>query len=165
MRAAALAVLMAALGLSIVGVSSGHRQDPQLQRARARAVELRHQRDDLQRRLTRRVLQVRSLRRAYMHRATTLEAIELAAVAYQVDANLIYRIASCESTGGNGVRADARNPSSSAAGLGQFLESTWASTPYARFSPYSAYANALAMAREIRLGHLWQWAASRRCWS
>jgi hypothetical protein len=165
MRIGALVLLMATLGLVVIGVSSGKREDPQLQRVRARALELRHERDWLQHRLTRRVLEARGLRRALVHRASSLEALRLAAVAYHVDVGLLYRIASCESTGGDGLKADAKNPSSTAAGLGQFLDSTWASTPYAGFSVYSPYANALAIAREVSLDHLWQWTASRSCWS
>ena len=121
---------------------------------------------DLQTRLTRRVLEVRALRRSLVHRASSVEALKLASVVYHVPYSLLYKIASCESTGGDGLKADAKNRTSSAAGLGQFLDSTWASTPFAAFSVYSPYADALAMANEVKLGHAgWQWASSAGCWS
>lgn len=116
----------------------------------------------------------RALRRNYVRQPSSMEALRLAAVAYSVPLRLLARIAMCESTGSDPdvypasertLYAKAENDSSTAAGLGQFLDSTWSSSPYARFSVFSPYANALAMAHEVAAGHLWQWAASRRCWS
>jgi hypothetical protein len=76
--------------------------------------------------------------RALLHRTSVAEAINLACVSYGHCAEL-WRKARCES------RFDPRaaNPSGSK-GLFQFLDSTWASTPYGRFSVWSPYANALA---------------------
>jgi hypothetical protein len=160
--------LVAAVVAVIIGATTRGGDDWQTryERAHRHALRYRAQRDDLQRRLTRRVLEARGLRRALLHRASSVEALHLAAIAYHVAYTLLYRIASCESTGGYGLKADAKNRYSTAAGLGQFLDGSWASTPYARFSPYSPYASALAMANEVHLEHTgWQWAASRGCWA
>lgn len=160
-----VAVCLVALVAGLPFAPGSRGDDQRYLRAHRAAVKERRRADDLQRRLTRRVLQVRSLRRALLHRASSLEALRLAAVAYRVDYRLLYRIAACESTGGAGLNAYAKNRSSTAAGLGQFLDGTWASTDYASFSVYSPYANALAMGAEVRAGHAgWQWAASRGCW-
>ena len=77
------------------------------------------------------------------------EAIELAATAYRVDAATLRREASCESTGGDGYDAAATGKAAAAdgeraEGLFQFLSSTWATKPYAQFSPYNPLAAALA---------------------
>lgn len=93
-------------------------------------------------------------RRVTLMRPDALTAIRLASIAYDVDFDMLYRRASCESTGSSPASppsnstlyTDAKNPKSTAAGLFQFLDSTWASTPYAGFSVYSGYANALAAA-------------------
>ena len=63
------------------------------------------------------------------------------------------RVAKCES----GYNPLATNPYSGAAGLFQFLPSTWARTPYAAQSIYSAQANAAAAAWLYRqdLGAAW----------
>lgn len=110
------------------------------------------QREDLQRRLTRRVLEVRALRwqlkkarHAVVHRPDSLEAIRLAANAYHVSFGKLYRRAMCE-TGGT-LNPYSKNQHSSASGLFQFLyPSTWNSTPYAGESVWSPYANAMAAA-------------------
>jgi hypothetical protein len=80
------------------------------------------------------------LRRALLHRPEVAEAINLACAVYGW-CSALWRKAGCE-TGGTFSPA-ARN-SSGASGLFQFLPSTWASTPFARFSIWSPYANALA---------------------
>ena len=129
------------------------------------AARYREEAAELQRLLTRRVMQARRFRYHLVHRASSQTALKLAAVTYNVSETLLYRIASCESTGGNGLNPNAKNRSSTAAGLGQFLDSTWASTRFARFSVYDPYASALAMAEEVQHGHLWQWTASKSCWS
>lgn len=150
--------------------------DVRYERAHAAAVKYRSQRDDLQARLAFRVREVHALRRALVHRPGSVEALELAAIAYDVPFRLLYRIASCESTGTyvgqtgpvseRSLYARAKNPHSTARGLGQFLDSTWASTPYSGFDVNSPYANALAIANEVAHGNQhWQWAASARCWS
>jgi hypothetical protein len=67
------------------------------------------------------------------------EAIGLACATYG-DCSTLWRKARCES----GLNAGARNLSSAATGLFQFMPSTFNSTPYGGFSIYSPYANALA---------------------
>lgn len=69
------------------------------------------------------------------------------------DAGSALNIASCES----GFNPNATNASSGAAGVFQFLRSTWASTSQAGQSPYNAYANIVA-AHEVfvRDGHSWR---------
>ena len=79
-------------------------------------------------------------RRVLLDRPNVVEAINLAAATYGYGPTL-WRKARCE-TGGT-YDPHALN-SSGAAGLFQFLPSTWRSTPYARFPITSAYANALA---------------------
>jgi hypothetical protein len=126
------------------------------------ARKYRHQRDDLQRRLTRRVLEVRRLqarvhvlRRQKLHRPDVLEAIRLAAIAYGVDYGQMYNIADCE-TGGSFNRYS-KNRHSSASGLFQFLAGTFAGTPYGRESIWSPYANALAAGWMMAHGRRGEW--------
>lgn len=85
-------------------------------------------------------LQRRLARQRYVlvHRPDVSEALDLAATVYGHEDDL-WRKASCEST----LNPLARNPSG-ASGLMQFLPSTWATTPFARFSLFSPYASALA---------------------
>jgi hypothetical protein len=80
----------------------------------------------------------RSLAHAIRYDPETSTAIGLACTVYGHCSEL-WRKARCESH----LWRYARNPSG-ASGLLQFLPSTWASTPYARFSVYDPYANALA---------------------
>jgi SLT domain-containing protein len=68
-------------------------------------------------------------------------AINLACATYGHCAEL-WRKARCE-TGGTFDPA-ARNPTSGAEGLFQFLPSTWQTTPYRMFNVLSPYASALA---------------------
>jgi hypothetical protein len=70
------------------------------------------------------------------------EAVHLACLTYRVSCVTLWRKALCE-TGGT-LSPNARNRSSGAAGLFQFLPSTWRSTPFSRLSIWSPYANALA---------------------
>jgi hypothetical protein len=178
MRRATLAAAAAVIAVAVIGWPSAVGSAPRDRTVEALRVQRDRQRDradDLQRRLTRRVLEARSLRRSLVHRPSSLEALRLAAVVYHVPFRLLYRIASCESTGtytGPSERvsertlsASAKNRSSTAAGLAQALDSTWAASIFAGFSPYSPYASALFMGREVAAGHLWQWTASRRCWA
>lgn len=74
----------------------------------------------------------------------SLRAIAFAATAYGVSYSTLRRKAYCE-TGGT-FDPYAKNPRSTASGLFQFLTSTWASTPYASYSIWDPYANALAAA-------------------
>jgi hypothetical protein len=83
-------------------------------------------------------------RRALMHRPDVVESIRLASVVYGVSTTWMLSRGSCESTGGHGFNPRAVNSKSKASGTFQFLWSTWRSTPFASFSPFSPYANALA---------------------
>lgn len=81
---------------------------------------------------------VRQLTRTLTHRSSVREAISLACNVYG-SCSTLWRKAGCESH----YSPTAQN-ASGAAGLFQFLPSTWASTPFAAFSIWSPYANALA---------------------
>jgi len=62
-------------------------------------------------------------------------------------------VASCES----GFNPGAKNPSSSASGVFQFLSSTWATTSYAGYSPFNAWANVQAAYQVFqRDGYSWR---------
>lgn len=104
------------------------------------------------------------LHRALLARPSVQEALALACVAYRTSCGRVYWIAWCESTLQPGVENP--EPHSDASGLGQFLSSTWRGTPYGRFSVFSPYANALAIAYEVAAGNSYvHWAASAPCWS
>jgi hypothetical protein len=91
-----------------------------------------------------------------VHRPIVVEAAELAARAFGIDAGAMIRVASCE-TGGT-FDPYARNPSSGALGPWQFLPSTWRSTPFARWSPTNPFASALAAAQVVWADGGWsQW--------
>lgn len=96
----------------------------------------------------------RELRRQW--RPSSLLALQYAAVAYGQSATTLTRKASCE-TGGT-FSPFAYNRTSRASGLMQFLPSTWRTTPYARFSIFDPYANALAGAWMHRVGRGREWA-------
>jgi hypothetical protein len=83
---------------------------------------------------------LRRQRKILLKRPQVAEAINLSCAVYGYCSTL-WRKASCE-TGGT-FSATSHNPSG-ASGLFQFLRSTWDSTPFARFSIWSPYANALA---------------------
>lgn len=119
---------------------------------RWQTIKARRDRDDLQRRLTARVLEVRALRRTLNHRSSVREAIGLAATVYG-NRSTLWRKARCESR----LSPTAKNPRSTAAGLFQFLDTTWASTPFAGFDVYSPYANALAAGWMHRHGRSGEW--------
>lgn len=91
---------------------------------------------------------IRRLRRVIAGDVTIQQSIDLAAIAYGVDATTLRRKASCESTGGNGYNPNAVGKpifdGEIPLGLFQFIPSTWRSTPYARFSPYNPLAASLA---------------------
>lgn len=99
-------------------------------------------------------LELRVTRQALLSRPSVVEAINLAGATYG-DAPSLWRVSRCE-TGGT-FSPSAYNRSSRAAGLFQFLPSTWASTPYARFSVKSAYANALAAGWMRSHGRAGEW--------
>lgn len=86
----------------------------------------------------------------------SLRAIAFASTAYGVSYSTLRRKAYCE-TGGT-FDPYAKNPRSTASGLFQFLTSTWASTPYAGFSIWDPYANALAAGWMHAHGRGGEWA-------
>lgn len=115
--------------------------------AHARELELKRTIAELRARLKRE-------RRVLLHDPHVVEAINLAAATYGFGSTL-WRKADCE-TGGT-FDPKAHNPSG-ASGLFQFLGSTWRSTPYARFSVWSPYANALAAGWMHEQGRGGEWA-------
>jgi hypothetical protein len=97
---------------------------------------------------------VRRLQRVVLHKPTVVEAINLACATYG-NCSTLWRKARCE-TGGT-FSPTAKNRSSDASGLFQFLGSTWDSTPYGRFSVWSPYANALAAGWMHQQGRGGEW--------
>jgi soluble lytic murein transglycosylase-like protein len=72
-------------------------------------------------------------------------AIALAARAFGLSEWGMGKVASCESH----LNPWARNPTSGAAGLMQFLPKTWQHTPFASFSVFDPLPNALAAAQIV----------------
>lgn len=109
-----------------------------------------------------RALTIRRLRSSLRRRwhDTSTEAIAYASTAYGVSYSTLYRKASCE-TGGT-FDPYARNRTAigpeHASGLFQFLPSTFRSTPYARYSIWDPYANALAAGWMHAHGRGGEWA-------
>jgi hypothetical protein len=97
------------------------------------------------RREHRRYLAVRQVLRrqryALLRRPLVVEAINLSCATFGYCVTL-WRKARCETAGT--FSATSYNRSSGASGLFQFLPGTWRQTPYAPFSVWSPYANALA---------------------
>jgi soluble lytic murein transglycosylase-like protein len=88
--------------------------------------------------------------------------IRAAARRHGVDAERLVQVAKCES----GFDPRAKNPRSTASGVFQFIDTTWAGTPEAKAgrSVFDAAANVEAGARLARGG--WgPWASSRGCWA
>ena len=81
----------------------------------------------------------------------SLHAIHLAALTYDVDEGDMLRVAKCE-TGGT-LNPRAVNRSSGAAGLFQFLLSTWRRTPFRSENRQNAYANSLAAGWTVKQDH------------
>lgn len=82
------------------------------------------------------------------------EAIRLAANTYGVSETEMRRVAWCESR----MNPNARNRSSGAAGLFQWLPSSWRAQGIPGFSVFNPYANAMAAARAVRRDGGWkQW--------
>jgi soluble lytic murein transglycosylase-like protein len=79
--------------------------------------------------------------------------IHRAAVRWRVSEGLLRRRAWCESR--NDPRA--YNASSGSSGLFQFIPSTWRTTPYARYSIWSAKWSSLAAAWMVRVGRGGEW--------
>jgi hypothetical protein len=97
----------------------------------------------------------RALKRTLLRQPTVTEALDLACTVYGGCATL-WRRARCEShLDAGAVHHGQRNllMAGHAAGLLQFLPSTWKTTPFARFSPFSPYANALAAGWMIGPAH------------
>jgi len=97
--------------------------------------------------------ELRQTRRLLLQRPDVGEAINLAAMVYG-NQETLWRKARCE-TGGT-FDPGAHN-ASGASGLFQFLPSTWRSTPYAPFSVWSPYANALAAGWMHKVGRGGEW--------
>lgn len=117
-------------------------------------------------------------RRALTARSSSLEALRLAATASSSDPaeqqamyRTLYRLAACESTGTvpapqpptpRVLDARAKNPTGEhAAGLLQFLPSTWRTTPYRTESIWSPYSQALAAVWMIKHNRLNEWTCAR----
>jgi hypothetical protein len=97
--------------------------------------------------------QIRLMRREGNFGSEVRAAIALAAIAYGQSEATLLRKANCESH----LWPFAKNRHSTASGLFQFLTSTWASTPFAHFSIWNPYANALAAGWMHRTGRGGEW--------
>jgi hypothetical protein len=93
-------------------------------------------------------------RRVVLHDPEVVEAINLACATYGYCSTL-WSKARCETGGTFDPRVS--NPSG-AAGLFEFMPSTWSSTPYGRFSVWSPYASALAAGWMHSVGRGSEWA-------
>lgn len=148
--AAAALCALAPIGVALAapaGAGVLHQRSPSID---AQASALRHQ---IRVERVRAQRAVRQARRALLARPSVDEAIHLSAVLFGVDEGRMRMVIGRES----GFRPWAKNPNSTASGLGQFLDSTWASTPCGKagLSVFSAYANALCMGWTIRYGGGW----------
>jgi hypothetical protein len=94
---------------------------------------------------------VHALTRTLAHRTSTREAIELACSVYG-NCSTLWRRAGCESHYNPGA-----HNASGASGLYQFLPATFATTPFASFSIWSPYANALAAGWMMTHGRGGEW--------
>lgn len=92
-------------------------------------------------------------------------AVRLASYLTDAPYRLVDGVVRCES----GYDPNARNPSSSAGGLGQWLESSWNSHApqwgMAGRSRFEVWPAALVTSGVIAQGGLSNWAASQHCWS
>lgn len=103
---------------------------------------------------------IRRLRRTLRYSPTIREAVELASIAYPAFTTArAWQIIDHESQGD----PTAKNRSSTASGLYQFLTSTWASTPYGRMSIWSPYAASLAAGWMHQNGRTCEWAIGASC--
>jgi hypothetical protein len=96
-----------------------------------------------------------ALERRQARRARPAYALSLAAAAFGVPYRQLLAVAQCE-TGGT-MSPTVRNPTSGASGLFQFLGSTWARTPFAKFSRFDPVASSLAAAKIVAREGWRQW--------
>jgi hypothetical protein len=82
---------------------------------------------------------------------------------YGISADTPLRIARCES----GFNQYAKNKSSTASGVFQYLSQTWANTPEGRngLSVFDADANVRAAVRHIAVHGTVPWLSSKHCWN
>lgn len=99
--------------------------------------------------------EIRRLRRLVTRQQspTILHSIRVAATVYGVDRATLERKARCESVN----FTDFYNEGSRASGVMQFLPSTWATTPFARFSIFDHLANVMAGAWMHSVGRGGEW--------
>lgn len=153
------ALLLAAVAFSLgVGASFAQPATPELRNTvkanqghertilelRGKVRRLVVQRDRARRKVRRQYLTIsrqrNHLRRAARSYGSIHNMISVAAVAYGQSSGMLLRKAECESH----LWPYARNASSGASGLFQFLPSTWRSTPFGGFSIFDPFAQALA---------------------
>lgn len=151
MRALLIIVCAATLAFTLPALAEVRPDRTKPSWLETKVYELRAERDWL--RDERRELRAenRRLRRSYSRDVDY--ALRLASSAYGVSLGELYTVARCESR----LTATAQNRSSTAAGLFQFLDSTWASQGMDGFSVYDPVANALAAARIVRREGWRQW--------
>jgi hypothetical protein len=112
-----------------------------------------------------RAVTIERMRRSLRHDPSITEAIRLATIAYPaLSQGRAWQILEHESLMMPDP-AHAKNPSSSASGIAQFLVSTWMSTPYGRagISIWSPYGQALAMGWMHTVGRGCEWAIGEEC--
>lgn len=82
---------------------------------------------------------------------------------YGIDPTVPLLVANCES----GYRWDAKNSTSTASGVFQYLKSTWANTSAGKqgISVFDADANVHMAIAAIANGGIYHWNASKHCWS
>ncbi len=92
-----------------------------------------------------------------------IELIKIHASTYGLNPDLPLRIAKCES----GHRANAKNKSSTASGVFQYLAGTWANTSAGRagISVFDADANIRMAITHIATKGTSPWASSKSCWN
>lgn len=112
--------------------------------------------NELRNRVIRQSMELRVLRKRY--RRDAFYAMRLASSMTGVRYSELRAVASCE-TGGT-FSPLAKNSHSTAAGLLQFLDSTWRDQGMRGFSVYDPVANALAAARIVRREGWGQWQCS-----
>lgn len=160
--AATLITATATAAIIAVDIAIGAPTTPPGDRAQALANQLKTERGKARATITALRRQNRALRRELRHRPSVQEAITIAAVVSGTPRPVIREVARCESD----LNARAENPTSTAAGVMQYLDSTWKNTPMgraglSRYSPYAATIQAgLAMRHSLE-----PWRASRGCWA